>query len=367
MKKYRLGVIVLSCILTILMLVSGCESVNEEENTSVLETNQSESKTIIDLTGKEVMIPHANEINRVIIVAPPLVATYASVVKDTEKLVGIHPTAIKIANKELLDLVIPNWQSINTSFVTGFTSNTEEVLKMNPDIILVYGESQKKGLENINVPIVDFYLDDPENENWSVKIDILMREIFEIEEKNTLQKEWDEANKIVDEALKDINESDKKTAIMVRNNTQDSLSVRGADYYGDDWLVKTGLINSAGKLEGDNAQISMEQLYQWNPDIVYDFVGQDADGYLQNAIEGKDWSHVKAFKNKAIYDMPQGMFNWGAPNVDSPLTLIWMTMKNYPDTISKDFFNDYMKSYYKRQYDIDLTDELLEEILDPMK
>lgn len=361
LSKYRLGIFFLLSIMITSMVLSGCSS------TDTTKTDQSEKRTIVDLTGKEVIIPPASEINRVVIVAPPLVATYASVVKDTEKLVGIHPTAINVANKSLLDLVIPNWQSINTAFLSGFTSNTEEVLKMNPDIILVYGESQKKGLENVNVPIVDFYLDDPENENWSVKIDILMREIFEIKEENTLQKEWDEANKIVDEALKHISDTDKKTAIMVRDNTQGSFSVRGMNYYGDDWLVKTGLINAAGNLAGDSAQITMEQLYQWNPDIVYDFVGQDADAYLQNTIEGQDWSQVTASKNKAIYDMPQGMFNWGAPNVDSPLTLIWMTMKNYPDTISQESFKDYMKAFYKRQYDIDLTDALFEEILDPVK
>lgn len=366
MKKYKLDILLLLCIIIVSVVLTSCTStktnINQDENTS-----QTKSRTIVDLTGKKVVIPKASEINRVIIVAPPLVATYASVVKDTEKLVGINPTSIKIANEEILNLAIPNWQSINTSFLSGFTSNTEEVLKMNPDIILVYGDSQKKGLENINIPIIDFYMDDSENENWSVKIDALMREIFEIEEENTLQKEWDEANKIVDEVLKDISDIDRKTGIMIRNNTQDSLTVRGGNYYGDDWLIKTGLINLAGDLKGDSAPISMEQLYEWDPDIIYDFVGLDADVYLQNAIDGQDWSHTKAFKNKAIYDMPQGMFNWGAPNVDSPLTLIWMTMKNYPNTISQDFFNSYMKDYYKRQYNIELTDSLLEKIINPIK
>lgn len=368
MRLNRISKVSVVGLLMVTILFSGCT--NKAENTKKetgLTENNSQMRNIIDLAGNEVAIPLASEIHKVVIIAPPLVATYASVVKDTDKLVGIHPMAINIANKKLLDLVIPNWQSINTTFLSGFTSNTEEVLKMKPDIILVYGEAQKKGLENVNVPMVDFYIEDAVNETWSVKIDELMRSIFEIKEEGTLQEEWDEANKIVDQALKGISEADKKTAIMIRSNTEDTFSVRGGGYYGDDWLIKTGLINAAGDLKGDNAQISMEQLYQWNPDVVYDFVGQDADIYLQNAIEGKDWSQVKAFKEGAIYDMPQGMFNWGSPNADSPLTLIWMTMKNYPDTIEESFFDDYMKAYYKRQYDIELTDALLEEILNPQK
>lgn len=361
-NKRKMLVLLIILINTMTLCSCGNKEVTESKTNVEVST-----RSIVDLAGNEVQIPGASEINNVVIVAPPLLATFASVVKDTEKLVGIHPASINNANKDILNLLVPNWETINTSFLKGYTSNGEEVLKMDPDIILIYGDFQRKGLENINVPIIDFYLEDVENEIWSVKVDILMREIFEIDKDDTLQKEWDEANKIVEDALENITEDNKKQGLMVRNNNKESFSVRGGNYYGDDWLVKTGLENLAGDLKGDNAQVSMEQLYEWDPDIVYDFVGIDADVYLENGIEGKDWSQVKAFKNKQIFDMPKGMFNWGSPNVDSPLTLIWMTMKNYPDTISQDFFNKYMKDFYKRQYDIELTDELIESILDPIK
>ncbi len=111
----------------------------------------------------------------------------------------------------------------------------------------------------------------------------------------------------------------------------------------------------------------MEQLYEWNPDIVYVFQGIDASAYLDNAIDGQDWTEIDAYKNGAIYDMPYGMFNWGAPNVDSPLTLIWMTMKNYPGTIDESYFNTYMKEYYQRQYGITPADDMMLSILDPVK
>ncbi len=361
--RRKMSVLLLLVVTTGLVL-AGCSSGKEEGQTV---SSENQMRKIVDLTGREVEVPKAEAIQRVVIIAPPLVATFASVVKDTDKLVGVHPTAVTIANKNLLDLVVPNWQNINTAFISGFTSNTEEVLKMKPDIILVYGDSQKEGLENLQIPIVDFYLENPENEAWSVEIDRLMRELFEVNTEGTLQNEWDRANQIVEEALSGIEASQRKTALMIRSNTQDSISVRGANYYGDDWLVKTGLKNLAGDMQGDNVQISMEQLYQWNPDIVYDFVGQDADRYLSNEITGEDWSQVAAYKTGAIYDMPQGMFNWGAPNVDSPLTLIWMTMKNYPDRIDDSFFRTYMRDYYQRMYEIELSDSLIDEILNPQK
>ena len=393
MKNKSIIAILLSVLLLLSLTLTSCtktesetvtesEPVAESEEAAVASNEGSETgtaaeatenseeaitKVITDLTGAEVEIPVASEIDKVIIIAPPLVATFASVVGDTSLLVGCHPRAFVEANKDVLNELIPNWESINTSFLTGFTSNAEEVLNLDPDIILVYGDFQKDGLENVDIPVVDFYLDNTENESWSVEIDTLMREIFEIEDTATLQSEWDDVNNVVNTALESIDDSSKKTAVMIKSNSTGTITVRGANYYGDDWLIKTGLINCAGDLEGDGVEVTMEQFYEWNPDIIYIFSGEDASSYLANAIEGQDWSAISAFETGDIYDMPYGMFNWGAPNADSPLTLLWMTMKNYPDLIEENYYNQYMKDYYLRQYGFEITDETLADILDPIR
>ncbi len=377
MKKISIVSLLLCMVLSLSLVLSGC-STNQsgQQSSSTPDTSvnvspevstEPSTRIITDLAGNTVEIPAASEINKVIIVAPPLLATYASVVKDTSKIVGVHTRALAEVNKDLLGAIVPNWESINTSFLTGFTSNAEEVLNLDPDIILVYGDSQKDGLENVDIPIVDFYISDQQNESWSVQIDTLMREIFDISDEATLQSEWDKANEVVNTALQSVSEDSKKSAVMILSNTGDSITVRGSGSYGDDWLIKTGLVNVAGELQGDGIAITMEQLYEWNPDVIYTFQGMDASKYLENSISGQDWSEMTAFKNGEIYDMPYGMFNWGSPNADSPLTLIWMTMKNYPDLIENDYFTTYMKDYYQRQYGITPTDETIALILNPTK
>lgn len=360
----------------IVSMFAGCapKTPQSEEQTAKMQTpveqtspEQKGRRTITDLSGKQVEIPAAGDIHKVIIVSPPLAATYLNVVKDPSKLIGLHPGCIRNMNPDLLPMVLPNWESINTKFLKGFTSNTEEVLQMAPDIILIYGDFQREGLENVEIPVVDFFMKDTQNEVWSVKIDELMREIFEAPKDDSLQSEWDAANKIVSEALDKVPEDQRKKAIMINTNNKELFSVRGGNYYGDDWLKKTGLQNLAAEMQGDSAPVTMEQIYAWNPDVVYDFGGSDADFYLSGGIDGQDWSLTKAFQEKEIYDMPKGMFNWGAPNADSPLTLIWMTMKNYPGTIEEDFFRQYMKEFYKRRYRIELGDEQMISILDPKK
>ena len=58
---------------------------------------------------------------------------------------------------------------------------------------------------------------------------------------------------------------------------------------------KSGLINVADELR--EKEVSMEQIYQWNPDIVYIFMGEPATNYI-NGIEGQNWTMVKDFSSR---------------------------------------------------------------------
>lgn len=349
----------------IVLMVSfmiGCTGKDSKETSS-----ESAVRTITDLAGNTVEIPAAKDIDKVVIIAPPLVPAYTSVVKEPSKLTGMSGMVVNNANKELLEQVLPDYKNISTSFLNGFVSNTEEVLNLDPDIILVYGDSQKQGLENIGIPVVDFYITDQENEAWSVKVDQLMRKIFEVSDKGSLEEEWADSNKIAKKALDQISDSEKKTGLMIMSNTDGKVTVRGTGTYGDDWLTKSGLKNAAQEVQGESVEVSMEQIYKWNPDIIYIFRGGPAASYIANSISGQDWMQVKACKNGAVYDMPIGMFNWGSPNVDSPLTLQWMIMKNYDGLISETEFEKNMKEFYQRQYGISLDEGLMESILNPYK
>jgi iron complex transport system substrate-binding protein len=56
----------------------------------------------------------------------------------------------------------------------------------------------------------------------------------------------------------------------------------------------------------------MEQIYQWNPDLIYVFIGSPASLFQSNHIQGQDWSLLTAYKNKAIFDIPQAVYSWGS-------------------------------------------------------
>ena len=331
---------------------------------AVEQQSSPESRIVTDLAGNAVELPPASELKRTVIIAPPLVSTFASLQITGSEIVGTNKIAFGGANKKLLDIALPGWSSIPTGFLTGFKSNTEELLKLKPDVILVYGNFQKEGLEGVSVPILDFFIKNMDNEVWSVKIENLMREIYELgEDVPPLQQEWDLAKSNTVVRLEGLGESQKK-GIMIMSNTGDKITVRGIGSYGDDWLKKSGILNAAD-LQGDNKEVTMEQLYAWNPDIIYIFRGMPASKYVANSIPKQDWSHIEAVKNCAVYDTPWGLMNWGAPNADSPLMLQWMVSKNFPEALSEDEFISIMKDYYSRRYSIELSEELIESTLYP--
>jgi iron complex transport system substrate-binding protein len=319
---------------------------------------------VTDLQGNKVKLPPPKDLRRVVIIAPPLVSTFAALRIAKAEIVGAHKIAFADANKQLLGLLLPEWQGIPTGFLTGFQSNTEELLKLKPDVILVYGKFQQEGLQGLPVPVLDFYIDNQDNEAWSVAIETLMREIFTATDGILpLQQEWHQAKKQAAHLLAN-RKGPKKKGLMIMSNTGDKVTVRGIGSYGDDWLNKSGLVNAAD-IKGDGREVSMEQLYAWNPDIIYVFRGIPAATYLNDGIPGQNWRYITAVRKRAVYDMPLGLMNWGAPHADSPLTLLWLIGKNYPELISRADFKKQMKIFYSRRYNITLSDEVIETILYP--
>ncbi|MFK5953518.1 MAG: ABC transporter substrate-binding protein [Desulfobacterium sp.] len=322
-------------------------------------------RTIVDLAGNEIALPPAKDLRRIVIIAPPLVSTFVSLGISGARIVGAHKTAFDDANHELLDRVLPYWKEIPTDFIAGYTANTEALLNLHPDIIFVYGNFQKKGLQTIGIPIVDFFTTNYDNEFWSVAIEKLMKIIFQMENsRSSVENEWKKTHERIEPVLKKMT-GKKSRGLMILNNTINKITIRGGGTYGDDWLVKSGLTNVAAHLKGEGKEVSMEQIYRWNPDVIYVFRGRPASDYLGDRIENQDWSFVKAYKQKAIYDCPRGMMNWGAPNVDSPLMLQWMVSKNYKGEFDGVAFPAIMKTYYHNLFGISLSHDIIQSILFP--
>ncbi len=359
-KAFIILVIVIS-----LVGIYGCSDreVAVDDKLSEIEKKELKEREVVDLGGNVVKIPSAEEINRVVIVSPPITSIQYSVLKDASKIVAVNPLTFKSANSDIVKDVFENLDNINTSFVKGFNVDIEAVLNLKPDIIFYYGQQQKKGLESLEIPMVDFMKQKERNPIIiTTEWERLIRKIFDINDSTTINDEWNKIDKNVISRIKEL-KVNKLKGLMIFNNSGNKITVSGNNTYGDYWIEMSGLINVADNIDGEK-EVSIEQIYQWNPDIIYVFRGPSASSYIEGE---KDWSRIKAVKDNKVYDVPKGIYSWGAPNADSPLMVQWMAAKNYPNYFSDYNINNIIKEYYKEHYSITLTDEIISSILEPKK
>ena len=323
-------------------------------------------RTITDLGGHEVTIPAPAEIEKIVILSPPVMSFVVSAIPDTEMIVGINSRSFLTSNPQIVERVFPNWKSVESSFVdVNFAVNTESLLALEPDIIFYYGDFQKKGIEGLNVPAVDFLMKGVNSpEKMSVAWDAQIRDILGTDTSVGIQKEWDNTNAKLESLLKNVGDQ-KKRGLCIKLNQAGSVMVMGSDSF-DGWaqsfFALSGIENVAASVDG-TAEVSMEQIYEWNPDFIMCFQDVPASYILNNSIGGQDWSLLNAWKNKQIFDVPRTTYAWVTPCADSPLFPLWLVSKAYPELMSDSEVRTEIKEYYQRNYNVELTEQDLGSIL----
>ena len=353
----------------------GCQSPAEEENISDGEskdTVQTEgSRTIIDQMGHEVVLPE--KVERVVIASVwPLASVYV-LSMGTDKLVGLDPAIISAAENSMLIKIAPEISQIESGFSQGGFINAEELLKLNPDVVL-YASGVPEDYEiatQAGIPAVGFSLSIKDYNavetisSWIELLEDVMNEDFSSDEYIAYGKEIET---LVADRLKDISEEDKPTAMIIHKYSENTVSVPGSDTWADYWITASGGINAAAEIEGTK-ETGIEQIYQWNPDKIFITNFNDAlpEDIYNNTLCSADWSNIEAVKNQQVRKIPLGMYRWYVTCSDSPMMLLWMAKQHHPDRFEDIDFNETMKEFYKQFYDFDLTDAGIESILTPAR
>ncbi|MCT4543955.1 MAG: ABC transporter substrate-binding protein [Vallitalea sp.] len=320
--------------------------------------------TDIENDNKKEVGANSKEYERVAIISPPILSVYLGTVPDKNRIVGVNSRAYDTANQKVIKELFPSYDKVDTSFINKkFITNTEQLLKLDPDIVFYYGNAQKKGIEKLTIPTIDMlYNKSQDPEKITIEWENNIMKLFNVEKENTIKKEWEKTNQRVEDILENI--ETKKKGLYIFSYINGKITVSGKNTYGDNFFEMSGIENVATDIEG-NKEASMEQILQWNPEVIYIFLGMPASPIINNEVNDQDWSLIQATKDKAIYDIPQAAYSWGAPCEDSPLMPLWLIYKTYPSSLDKDEFIKEFKGYYKRIYDVELDDEIIEDVLNP--
>jgi iron complex transport system substrate-binding protein len=341
--------------------------------TTTTETKSDEektTKTVTDHAGVEVEIP--TEINRIVIGNVwPLPAALSVYLGGAEKIVGVHPASLGAARSGLLSEIYPEILNAETGFIDGTEINVEELLKLEPDIVIGVDKDQAETLRQAGLPAVTVSVS-----NWDYDVVetydqwiALFDQIFgESEVTQRVSAYSREAYEMIQARVSELEEGEKKKVLILHNYDDETMTTSSAHFFGQYWCDATGSINVANEAEGPGLiEINMEQVYEWNPDVIIlsNFNSDLPEDLYQNAIGGDDWSTINAVKNGEVYKMPLGLYRTFTPGADTPVTLQWFAKTIYPELFEDIDIEKVTKEYYKEYHNIDMTDEQLERMYNP--
>lgn len=326
-------------------------------------------RLVTDQVGREVKVPL--DPKRVVITFWPMGSAYTLFQGSAETIVGMDPNMVNVAKHSLLMKIDPRVAEIDSSFMNNESViNEEALIALKPDLALIpaYATDQLEIFEKLEIPTIVFTVttaDFNNVETYMSWVDLL-GEALGKQGKATQIREY--GRQVLDEIAaktKDLKEEEKPSALLLINYNESAKSTSGKNQFARFLLETTGARHVAADVEETFIQLDMEQIYKWNPDIIYITTFSEImpdDLYNNTAVEGDDWSVVKAVQNKNVHKFPLGIFHWYPPSADSPLALLWLAKTNHPNLFADVDLHQRVKDYYKDLYQIELSDEEVDSI-----
>lgn len=331
----------------------------EEETTTTQEAAQEDKIVIEDQLGKTIELDGVPQ--RVATTIMPFPYIFYAVVGNNDNLVGCNPSSMVAYENSALKYMYPELKNADTSFVdTSFVVNVEELLKLKPDVVFQwnYMDDEIAKMEEAGIKVVALQygtLDDLET--WIRIIGKMFQKEDRAEELITY---FNDNVDEVTEKLAGLGEEDYSNILILSDN----LKVTGTGF-ANYWVEKSGAVNPAKDLSGEALNVNMEQIYEWNPSIIYigNFTELQPSDLIDNKLEGQDWSVVDAVQNKQVYKIPIGGYRWDPPGIETPLMVKWLAKIQHPELFEEMDMYEEVSKFYKDVYNFELTDEMLDEIL----
>lgn len=346
---------------------------SSEEVSSAESEGTEETHIVVDHAGNEVEVPY--DIERIAVAdIYPLPSVLSVFFDSAEKIVGMAPASMTAAQNSLLSELYPEILNAETGFTDGTTVNIEELIKLDPDVVF-YGASnpeigeqlKNSGIPGIAISVNKWDYNAIETlDNWIS----LISEMFPDNDKTQLVSDY--SNEVYDEIqerVADMSDEDRARLFFLFQYSDTTIATSGQNFFGQWWADAIGAVNVAQELTTDNAnQVSMEQIYGWNPDtiLITNFNQATPDDLFGNTIGSYDWSEIDAIKLGQVYKMPLGMYRSYTPGVDTPITLYWLAKTVYPELFEDIDVTEKTIDYYDSVFGVQLTEEQAESIFTPV-
>lgn len=243
----------------------------------------------------------------------------------------------------------------------GGSINIEELLRDKPDVAFIasdiaLNEDETAKLDKFHIPYLTVAYESIEEQQETIR---MIAKVYHKEAEAEIYIDY--YNRIVNEvseAVKDV------TPVTAYHAVNEATRTSYQDSVPSDWFGYAGfdLVSNHDELRysGNDYYASLEQILEWNPQVIF----CNENGVDDYIMTDSKWQALDAVKNKTVYMLPVGITRWGHTNsLEVPLAKIYTTKLVYPDEVSHISLEDEMKYFYKTFFNIDVTDDMIKDIL----
>lgn len=338
---------ILSLLLLIFLVVGvsiGCAGymVKEKE-----EKTPSPAKVVVtDGLGRQVEVPA--KIERVV-TNYGIATHFLFVLGVQDKLVGIDvPTKNKPGAFHLK--LLPDFANL-PAVGSPKEVNVEEILKLNPDLVLVAGRNAKliEQLEERGLTVFGVVAETPEQ---------LMNTMENLGKCFGKEERASKFNQYYHQMLSKISQKTKDIASSARPKVyvvgpSGPFSTAAGDMYQTSLIEMAGGENVAGDIKGGWVNVDMEQIMKWNPDFI--LVVKYGNTTPETILQDPRWKEIKAVKDGKVIWFPAPLdISWDYPSPQACLGLVWLAKtlhpELFPDLNPLKEADEFYKEFYGRSF-----------------
>lgn len=356
-------------VLTLLAaLAAGCTSETADSGGEE-EAGEERSITITDMSGDTVTIE--GEVKKIVNLWPAGTASFF-VMGAGDLIVGLAVNS---------PATVSGWTSLfypdaaNIPDLGGITPSIEELVKLDPDLVIIHPSSAKDGfaqqIREVGIPAINIFFDNYES---MAKAYTILGEVLGGEYQEKLAA-WCAAVETKQTKVRsltaDIEEEDRPVTYYIAGQGDSLTTTMAADSIFSDWTESAGGIYAARLMELTESEVTPEAVFDLNPDAI--ICGGVYQHVLKNALETTaGWKELKAVISGRVYTNPYACFNWERFGLESQLQINYALMCIQPEIaeangINRDSMIDEVIDFYKTYTDYELTRTQAEYMLDGLR
>ncbi|MEZ0584189.1 ABC transporter substrate-binding protein [Erwinia sp. STN24] len=243
---------------------------------------------------------------------------------DVEKLVALHPQVVFVTNyapQEMIDQI----QKLGIAVIAiSLRADNQQQNRLNPDLAdeeQAYSEGLKEGVRLIGEVV-----------NHQQQAETLIKATF-----NQRQQTGNRLQAIP---------ASQRIRVYMANP---DLTTYGSGKYTGLMMAHAGALNVAAAAVKGYKQVSMEQIFAWDPQVI--FVQDRYPQVIDEINQQPAWQAVDAVKHHRVYLMPEYAKAWGYPMPEAlALGELWMAKKLYPEKFQDVDMQKKADTWYQRFY-----------------